>query len=222
MSLSLLTLKNLACARGGRRLFDGLNLELGAGECVQVQGPNGSGKSTLLRIAAGLFPDYEGRVEAVRRFYLGHKSAVNALLSPLENLQWYEHISSVGSVAAGGQRSGRPGTGYPKVDADAAGGESRPTVLEAMQRLGLRTCANTPCGQLSQGQQRRVGLARALICTEALWLLDEPLTALDSEGRTLVGDLMAEHCAAGGAVLCATHQSLAIASARAITLGRAA
>ncbi len=201
MSQSLLILKNLCCSRGGRPLFDGLSLELGAGESVEVHGPNGSGKSTLLRVVAGLFPDYEGRVEASRSFYLGHRPGLSALLSPRENLQWCERLVAAASLAA------------PRAP--------RPTVTQALQRLGLATCAEIPCGQLSQGQQRRVGLARALICNEALWLLDEPLTALDDQGRALVGDLVSKHCALGGAVLCATHQTLAVANTRVVQLGLA-
>ncbi len=201
MSASLLTLKNIACARGGLLLFEALDLQLRAGECVEIRGPNGSGKSTLLRVVAGLFPDYEGSVDAARVLYLGHRPAVGALLSPRENLQWYERMASAGSA---GVRH-----------------EPRPTVAAVLLRLGLATCGDVPCGRLSQGQQRRVGLARALICNEPLWLLDEPLTALDDQGRTLVGDLVGEHCAAGGAVLCATHQSLAAVNVKVVNLGYA-
>ncbi|MXW49501.1 MAG: heme ABC exporter ATP-binding protein CcmA [Gammaproteobacteria bacterium] len=173
----LLTMTDLACTRGGRRLLDGFDLTLGAGGCTEVRGANGSGKSTLLRIAAGLFADYSGAVEAAPRHYLGHRNGVSALLSPLENLKLYE----------------RPG------------GHS---VREALTRVGLQDALNAPSGQLSQGQQRRVGLARLLLGDKPLWLLDEPLTALDADGRRLVRELVEAHCHRGGAVLCATHQPL--------------
>jgi len=78
---------------------------------------------------------------------------------------------------------------------------------------------SVPCEQMSAGQQRRVALARVLICASPLWLLDEPLTALDNAGQRLVRDLINAHLAAGGAVLCATHQGLGLAEARVLTLG---
>ena len=161
---------------------------------MEVRGPNGSGKSTLLRLVAGLYPDYEGSVEAPDCFYLGHKPAVSALLSPRENLQWYER--------AGGA-IGEAGWSGPMC-----------SPREALAAVGLEACSEIPCGRLSQGQQRRAGLARALLSPHRLWLLDEPLTALDTEGRTLVESFIMDHCAAGGAVLCATHQTLGTVETR--------
>ena len=174
---SLLAMTDLACTRGGRRLFQAFDLTLGAGACVEVHGANGSGKSTLLRIAAGLFADYSGEVEAAPLHYLGHRSGVSELLSPLENLKLHERLGA-GSARA------------------------------ALHRVGLRTEAEVPSGRLSQGQRRRVGLARLLMGDKPLWLLDEPLTALDTDGRRLVRELVQAHCDGGGAVLCATHQGL--------------
>ena len=178
---------NLACTRGGRRLFGGFDLALDAGRCVEVRGANGSGKSTLLRIAAGLFADYSGDVEAAPCHYLGHRNGVSGLLSPLENLRPYERL--------GGGSAG-----------------------EALARVGLDGVSEVPSGQLSQGQQRRVGLARLLLGDKPLWLLDEPLTALDGDGRRLVRELVEAHCGGGGAVLCATHQPLGC-SASEVQLG---
>lgn len=177
MTPPLLAMTDLACTRGGRRLFGGFNLTLGTGCCTEVHGANGSGKSTLLRIAAGLFSDYSGEVEVAPCHYLGHRNGVSALLSPLENLKPYERLG-VGSAP------------------------------EALARVGLQDAMEVPSGQLSQGQQRRVGLARLLLGDKPLWLLDEPLTALDADGRRLVRGLVTAHSAAGGAVLCATHQTL--------------
>ena len=169
--------------RGGRRLFKGVNLALNAGECAEVRGANGSGKSTLLRSVAGLFPNYQGTIEAAPCSYIGHKSAVAAVLSPLENLRFHEQLGN-GSAA------------------------------EALERVGLGGMLDRPCAWLSEGQRRRVALARLLLGEQLLWLLDEPLTALDDEGRTLVRQLVAEHCRGGGGVLCATHQELAGAAER--------
>ncbi len=172
---------DLDCTRGGRRLFGGFDLTLDAGGCTEVRGANGSGKSTLLRIAAGLFADFSGAVEAAPRHYLGHRNGVSALLSPLENLKPHE----------------RPG------------GDS---AREALIRTGLGDVVDVPCGQLSQGQQRRAGLARLLLGDRPLWLLDEPLTALDADGQRLVRELLEAHCRRGGAALCATHQPLGCAA----------
>ena len=206
MNEALLTLQNLKCRRGGRVLFRDLNLSMHAGQCVEVRGPNGCGKSTLLRLVAGLFADYEGGVDAPACIYIGHKSAVSALLSPRENLDWYARICRDGNGGNGGQAWQRPGR--------------RHGVPEALSAMGLQACSDIPCGQLSQGQQRRAALARALISAEPVWLLDEPLTALDGQGRTLVGRLVEAQCAAGGAVLCATHQTLGRADTSTLDLGQ--
>lgn len=183
MNRPLLALKEVVCVRGGRRLFDRVSLALDAGECVEVRGANGSGKSTLLRAVAGLFPNYLGVVEAAPCSYLGHKNAVTALLSPLDNLRIYE-----------GRRAG--------------------SAIDALAQVGLGDALRQPCGRLSEGQRRRVALARLLLGGQPLWLLDEPLTALDDAGRALVQRLAAEHCAGGGGVLCATHQALARSARR--------
>ena len=198
-------MNDLACARGGRSLFENLSLELHAGQCLEVRGANGSGKSTLLRVAAGLFPDYEGTVDAADSFYLGHKPAVSGLLSPRENLQWYERLSLAHA---------------PGPDGNDSSGTAASAIADALRAVGLGACADIPCGQLSQGQQRRAGLARALLFPGRLWLLDEPLTALDTQGRAMVGGLIRAHCDGGGAVLCATHQALGDAGVPVIELGR--
>lgn len=183
MSRPLLALREVVCFRSERRLFNAVSLTLDAGECVEVRGANGSGKSTLLRAVAGLFPNHLGVVEAVPCSYLGHKNAVAALLSPLENLRFYE----------------RRGGG---------------SAIDALTQVGLGDALQQSCGRLSEGQRRRVALARLLLGGQPLWVLDEPLTALDDAGRALVRRLAAEHCDRGGGVLCATHQALARSAKR--------
>ncbi len=190
LSEPLLTASGLACTRDRLSLFQDLNLTLHPGQCLEVHGPNGSGKSTLLRALAGLFPDFDGEVQASPALYLGHKPAINALLTPVENLRWYCRM--------GGS------------DADVAA---------ALARVGLDHRLTSPCAELSQGQQRRVSLARLLVCERPLWLLDEPLTALDIDGHRVVHDIVVEHCTSGGAVLCATHQSLGWQDATILRLG---
>lgn len=166
---------------------------------MEVRGPNGSGKSTLLRLAAGLYPDYEGGIESANVFYLGHKPGISGLLSPRENLQWYRRAG----LSAGGAESSTV----------------KRSVDEAMAAVGLEACSEIPCARLSQGQQRRAGLARALLSPHRLWLLDEPLTALDAQGRSLVGRFIEDHCAGGGAVMCASHQPLGAMDSATIELG---
>jgi heme exporter protein A len=185
----LLRIEGLGCERDGRRLFAGLDLALRGGECLELRGPNGSGKSTLLRAVAGLFPDYTGTVEAAESLYLGHRPGINALLTAGENLRWYAAL--------------RPGDG---------------DVAAALERVGMAGYERVACHAMSAGQQRRIGLARLVCCRAPLWLLDEPLTALDRAGSELVRGLIEDQVAAGGAVLCATHQALGLASAAVLSL----
>lgn len=185
----LLCIEGLGCERDGRRLFAGLNLELHGGDCLELRGPNGSGKSTLLRAAAGLFPDYTGTIEAAESLYLGHRPGISALLTAAENLRWYVAL--------------RPGDG---------------DVTAALERVGMAGYERVACQAMSAGQQRRVGLARLVCCRAPLWLLDEPLTALDRAGAELVRGLIQDQLAAGGAVLCATHQPLGLAGGAVLSL----
>ncbi len=188
LSKPLLRCEGIACGRGGRLLFEHFDLVLHQGECIEIQGANGSGKSTLLRIAAGLFTVFSGTVEAGDLAYLGHKSGVNALLTPAENLFMHQRLAG-GSTA------------------------------QALQRVGLRDAQDKLCGELSEGQHRRVALARLLLGPQPLWLLDEPLTALDDAGCGLVRELVTARCDEGGAVLCATHRSLGCPGAVQVRLG---
>jgi heme exporter protein A len=175
-------------------LFDNLDLDIRAGDVIELTGPNGSGKTTLLRCLAGLTGDFDGRVEhagALR--YVGHRGGLNVQLTPLENLRWYAAIEGAA----------------PQDDVLAA----------LLVRVGLAGYELTPCQQLSAGQQRRAALARLGFDSAALWLLDEPLTALDDDGCALVRDLLQRHRVAGGAALCATHQSLHLDDVRRQVLG---
>lgn len=185
----LLRVVGVGCERDGRVLFRGLDFAVSEGECLELRGPNGSGKSTLIRAAAGLYPDYTGTIEARESLYLGHRPGITATLTAAENLRWYAALAgSAGDLAA------------------------------ALERVGMRGFERVPCQQMSAGQQRRVGLARLLLIPAPLWLLDEPLTALDRAGRALVRTLIVEHCAGGGAALCATHQPLGVPGAGVLAL----
>jgi len=178
-------------------LFEDLSLDVRPGDVIELTGPNGSGKTTLLRCLAGLTGDFDGEVAHTGPFsYVGHRGGLNLQLTPLQNLRWSAAIEGT----------------------DA----STERLSSLLARVGLAGYELTPCQQLSAGQQRRAALARLGFGSAALWLLDEPLTALDDAGCALVRELLERHRNAGGAALCATHQSLQVPGALRQTLGRPA
>ena len=194
----MLEVSNLACARGDHRLFSGLNFTLDAGQVMLVQGKNGSGKTSLLRIMCGFVMPDEGDIvwRGVRireldedyygeLLYLGHLNAIKDELSALENLRISAGLSGVELEEA--------------------------EAMEALRRMGLRGREMLPTKVLSQGQRRRVALARLLVSDAKLWILDEPLTALDVGAVALVQELITEHLAQQGMVIFTTHQPLQVA-----------
>lgn len=194
----MLEVSNLGCVRGDHRLFAGLSFSLSAGELMQVQGPNGSGKTSLLRTLCGLSMPESGEIrwrgKSVRELgeeyfaelvYLGHHNAIKDELNALENL----HINA--------------GLAGAEVDESLA--------LAALRRMGLRKKEWLPVKVLSQGQRRRVALARLLVTNAPLWILDEPLTALDVGAVDLMQELIGEHLSKGGMVIFTTHQPLQVA-----------
>ena len=189
----MLRVSGLGCRRDGRLLFDALSFELAAGECLELRGANGSGKSTLLRCVAGLFEDFEGTIDAVPSLYSGHKLGLSPLLSAEENLSWFAGLAGLS-----------------------------PDVPAVLAAVGMPGYAQVLCRNLSAGQQRRVALARMLVGGRSLWLLDEPLTALDADGQELVRRLLRDHVAQGGAAVCATHQPLQLDGVRVLELGAGA
>jgi heme exporter protein A len=170
----LLRFDRVALRRGGRLLFEGLDLELGPGERLQVSGPNGSGKSSLLRLAAGLLRPERGWIERSHLALADDSAALDRELPLRRALSLW-----------GG-----------KVDA-------------ALNALGLAHLADVPVRLLSSGQLKRATLARVVASPTSLWLLDEPLNALDSDGAARLAGLTDAHLAGGGAVLAASHQPLA-------------
>jgi heme exporter protein A len=194
----MLEVSELSCVRGERTLFRDVGFMLDAGSLLRVTGPNGSGKTSLLRIVCGLSPPAAGEVrwrgENIRSLreeywkelvYVGHLNALKDDLTALENL---------GIAAALGGRK--------LVDGAA---------LEALERFGVAACAGLPARVLSQGQRRRVALARLMVSRDApLWVLDEPFTALDAAAVRLMEDLIGGHLARGGSVIYTTHQEAKI------------
>ena len=194
----MLEVSNLACSRGDHRLFAGLSFALHSGQIMQIQGANGSGKTSLLRTLCGFIQPDEGKIAwqgidvrdlaedyFARVLYLGHLNAIKDELSALENLR----ISS-----------GLSGIRLNESDA-----------IAALRRMGLKGRERLPAKVLSQGQRRRVALARLLVSDAALWILDEPLAALDVNAVALIEELLDEHLAKQGMVIFTTHQPLKVA-----------
>lgn len=198
-----LTMKNLACARGDKLLFEGLSLEVSGGEIIEIKGPNGIGKSSLLRIIAGLAPALNGEAKVSSNedtdlaaedlaaedlapedhaHFLSHQNALKEGLSVTENLAFWHQFSEQQGLAP----------------------------HQALQQVGLPHLAELPVGVLSAGQKRRVAFARLLVERRAIWLLDEPTAALDASADELVGALITNHAKSGGIVLAATHLPLQI------------
>ena len=188
----MLSLNALSCERDGQALFGPLDLAVSPGDYIEVMGANGAGKSTLLKTLAGLHSQYSGEYEAKSFLYQGHRLGLDELLSPVENLAWFAGLE--------GQQ----------VDRDS--------LLNALEATGVLDKAFAPCNTLSAGQQRRAAMARWLVSERTLWLLDEPLTALDVSAQTLLRHILAEHCANGGAVVCATHSPIEVTNKVTVTL----
>lgn len=193
---SVLAIQDLSCERGFRRLFTSLSFEIQAGQVLRIAGPNGAGKSTLLNVLAGISSDYEGRVfykdVAVKESqfeyrqhlcYLGHAKAVKTQLTPMENLQWFCSM-------------------YPT--------RKGLTIEDVLQQVGLLAFKDQICSQLSAGQKQRVALARLLISSAELWILDEPFTAIDQDGVRQFEQIISDFAQAGGAVLITTHHVLQV------------
>lgn len=193
----MLDVINLQCVRGDRCLFRDLNFQVGTGECLVLHGENGSGKTSLLRMLAGLTSPASGTIlwhgvgikdwgddYGRQLLYSGHAQGLKEELSATENL--------IFSSALAGDRL------------------SAETVSAALENAGLHDRRNLPVRALSQGQKRRVNLTRLRLQKRQLWLLDEPLTALDSKASEWVTRLMNSHLNEGGAIVLTTHQEVAL------------
>lgn len=204
----MLEVERLACQRGGRWLFRDLDFTLAAGEMLHVQGINGSGKTSLLRILAGLSVPESGRVSwqnvavedareeyVAKLLYLGHQPAVKDDLTVIENLMLTCRLA---------------GTDV-----------SLPGVVSTLETVGLSRWVHSPARILSQGQRRRLALARLWLDVRPLWILDEPFIALDIEAAALLENRLQSHLAGGGMIILTTHQrpAVAIQCLRMVSLG---
>ena len=202
---------DLEIQRGERRLFSGLGFALGTGELLHVRGPNGSGKTRLLRALCGLLLPQAGEVlwngTWIRRLgeeftreviYLGHLSGIKHELTAVENLR----------VAA-------------TLDGDAVDEEA---IWDALSHIGLAGFEDLPTTVLSQGQKKRVALARLLLSSARLWILDEPFVALDTRAVARLEALIVGQVERGGMVIMTTHQEVALTSGtiRTLDLGEVA
>ncbi|WP_372605330.1 heme ABC exporter ATP-binding protein CcmA [Actibacterium sp.] len=171
---------DLACARGGVPVLDGVSFTLAAGQALFLRGPNGIGKTTLLRTVAGLQPALAGRVEVPPDSitYAAHADGLKATLTVRENLEFWSQIF-----------------GGPGIDA-------------ALEAFNLNDLADRHAQNLSAGQKRRLGLARMLVTGRPIWMLDEPTVSLDRDSVKLFADAVQAHLTRGGAALIATHIDL--------------
>lgn len=186
----LLTVEDLAVARGGIAILAGVSLALGPGEALILRGPNGIGKTTLLRTVAGLQPALAGRIVLPPEgaAYSGHADGLKATLTVAENLTFWARVYGQGAIAP------------------------------ALAAMDLETLAERPAQNLSAGQKRRLGLARLLVTGRRLWLLDEPTVSLDAASVAMFAAAVRAHLATGGAALMATHIELGLAEAATLDL----
>jgi heme exporter protein A len=181
-------MESVACVRGGRLLFEGIDLRLEEGGAAVVGGPNGVGKSSLLRVAAGLLRFGAGRVERRGAVALSDEGlALDERLTLQQALGFWVRLD--GSRAEAG-----------------------------MEPMGLLPLADVPVRMLSTGQRKRAALARVVASGSPLWLLDEPANGLDKEGLDRLARAMAAHRHRGGAILAASHQPLGLDGATAVML----
>ncbi|WP_456415574.1 cytochrome c biogenesis heme-transporting ATPase CcmA [Thiolapillus sp.] len=197
----MLEVVDLQCTRGDRCLFSGIGFTVGEGELLYLYGHNGSGKTTLMRTLCGLVAPTQGEVRwkdqpirkqrdeyAAELLYLGHKNGLKDDLTGVENLLFACRLA-----------------GVPVKEEQA---------WKMLEQMGLRGHEDLPARVLSQGQQKRVALARLLLSEAPLWILDEPFVGLDVAAVALLENVLAEHVARGGMVVLTTHQEVALTSGK--------
>jgi heme exporter protein A len=205
--------QGLTGVRNGHCLFENIAFSLAPGAALLVTGPNGAGKSTLLRILAGLLPPAAGRSmlirdgstaddgvqdeadSGLRLVYVGHANAIKAGLSVAQNVRFWAELAGGGAA------------------------ERRDRGEAALAAFDLTDLADLPARYLSAGQKRRLALSRLVAMPAALWLLDEPSTALDAGSVALLEAAVGAHRTGGGIAVIATHQDLSVPGAERLVLG---
>jgi heme exporter protein A len=185
-----LSVEELACARGGVRVLEGVTFALGPGEALVLRGPNGSGKTTLLRTLAGLQPPASGQVSCPPESiaYAAHADGLKPTLTVRENLAFWAAVYRTGRIEA------------------------------ALGAFDLTDLAARPAQNLSAGQKRRLGLARLLVTGRPVWMLDEPTVSLDVTAVQQFAALVRDHLQAGGIALLASHIDLGLPEADVLDL----
>lgn len=192
--------ENLACRRGGRLIFEAVGFRLANGQALALTGRNGAGKSSLLALLCGRLRPESGSIRLAglgertlpeAAHVVGHRDGLKTALTAQENLDFAQSLLGDPALAA----------------------------LDALAAVGLRHAAALPVGYLSAGQRRRVALARLLVSARPIWLLDEPMAALDAASQAMLTGLMREHLAAGGAIVAATHGPLGLDGASELRIG---
>jgi len=200
--MSQLIVADLTCQRGYNELFSNLSFELNSGEILKISGANGSGKTSLLKIIAGLNSAESGRLSINNNqvgsyeyqsdiFYLGHLPALSPELHCKENLDYLTQLNN---------------------------SNSNQTLDEALTNVGLKNFEYEYAANLSAGQKRRVVLSALFITQAKVWLLDEPFTALDSEGINVIEAQITKHCNNNGICVLTTHQECNLPGLRTLTL----
>ncbi len=199
----MLELRNLTCLRDDRPVFKPVSAVFAPGQIVQIAGPNGAGKTTLLRALCGLYDAIEGEIlwhgRSIQQdrdaffaslLYLGHQPGIKKALSARENLAWYAGLQ----------------------------GKTLPHLETVLAEVGLKGYADVPCHAMSAGQHRRVGLARLYWDNSPLWVLDEPLTAIDVQGVARLEARIQARAADQGLVILTTHQPLQLPGLQTLSL----
>lgn len=178
--------KSLSCHRSARLVFADLDFTMKSGMAMMVRGANGAGKTTLLRVIAGLLPLSGGSLKrpetASLYHYLGHQNALKKQKTVKEILSFWAEFHGNGA--------------------------SRISTTDILEAAGIGGLADMKTAALSSGQQRRLALTRLIVAPRPIWLLDEPLTGLDDNGKDWLTDMAQAHLEQKGLIIAASHEPL--------------